>query len=113
MIQWKKIKNNYPHSYKRFVEVMFPYVGVIGVSTLDVFDTKSLFFFFDKENVFLNVERMGSYQWIYTISLSDGRGSFPKQETRQTREEIEIDGFNECFKVLDRELTNIKTKSLL
>ena len=104
MIQWKKIKNSYPYSYKRFVEVMFPYVGVIGVSTLDVFDTKRLFFFFDKENVFLNVERLGSYQWVYTIS---------KQETRQTREEIEIDGFNECFKVLDRELSNTKTKSLL
>jgi len=113
MIQWKKIKNNYPHSYKRFVEVMFPYVGVIGVSTLDVFDTKRLFFFFDKESVFLNVERLGPYQWVYTISLSDGRGSFPEQETRQTRDEIEIDGFNECFKVLNRELINNKTKTLL
>jgi len=113
MIEWKKIKNSYPHSYNRFVEVMFPYVGVIGVSTLDVFDTKRLFFFFDKQNVFLNVERLGPYQWIYTISLSDGRGSFPKQETRKTRDEMEIDGFHECFRVLNGELIDTKSKSLL
>ena len=63
--------------------------------------------------LFLNVERLGPYQWLYTISLSDGRGSFPKQDSCKTREETEIGGFNECFRVLNGELTNKTLKSLL
>ncbi len=108
MMNWKKIKREYPHSYKKFVEVMFPYVGVVGVITLNTFDVKRLFSFFDNESVFLNVERLTSYQWVYSILLKDGRGTFPKQESRSTREEVEIDGFEECFKVLNQEIISTK-----
>ena len=103
MLNWKKIKEVYPHSYGRFVETMFPYVGVIGVSTLYLFEIKKLYYFFDRNGIYLTIERIGPNQWLYTISLSNGNVLCPKQESKQTREEVELDGFFECFRVLNNE----------
>lgn len=105
MLNWKKIKTQYPRSYDRFVGVMFPYVGVLGLSTLYLFETKKLYYFFDKQKVYLTIERFGNHQWLYTISLGDGTVLCPKQESRKTRDEIEIDGFIECFNVLNKQLS--------
>jgi len=105
MINWKKIKIVYPQAYQRFVEVMFPYVGVIGLSTLYLFESKKLYYFFDKEKVYLTVERFGPNQWLYIITLGDGRVICPQQSSRNSREEIELDGFMECFRVLNNQMT--------
>lgn len=105
MINWKKIRILYPHAYHRFVEVMFPYVGVIGLSTLYLFESKKLYYFFDKEKVFLTVERFGPNQWLYIITLGDGRVLCPDQESRNSRDEIEMDGFMECFRVLNNQMS--------
>ena len=112
MMNWKKIRIVYPHAYQRFVEVMFPYVGVIGLSTLYLFDPKKLYYFFDKEKVFLMIERFGPNQWLYIITLGDGSVFCPTQSSRSSREEIEFDGFTECFRVLNNQLaleTNINS----
>lgn len=103
MLNWKKIKEEYPYSYDRFVGTMFPYVGVIGVSTLHLFEIKKLYYFFDKYGIYLTIERIGTNQWLYTISLSNGNILCPKQSSRSSREEVELDGFLECFRILNYE----------
>jgi hypothetical protein len=102
MFNWKKIQIDYPNAYKRFCEVMFPYIGVMGLSTLYLFDTRKLYYFFDKQKIFLTIERFGPNQWVYTISLSDGRVLCPYQESRNSRDEIESDGFIECFRIMEK-----------
>lgn len=104
MLNWRKIKEVYPRSYEKFVETMFPYVGVIGTSTLYLFDSKKLYYFFDKNGIYLTIERIGPNQWLYTISLSNGNVICPKQSSRESREEVELDGFLECFKILNNEV---------
>jgi hypothetical protein len=42
------------------------------------------------------------YQWVFTIALGNGFVYGPTTESKSTREEIETDGFYECFKVLDK-----------
>lgn len=101
MFNWKKIKEEYPRSYRKFVDTMFPYVGVIGVSTLNLFDVRKLYYFFDKQGIYLTIERIGNDQWLYTISLYNGNVLCPRQGTQKTREEVENEGFMECFKVLN------------
>lgn len=105
MLNWKKIKEVYPQSYEKFVDTMFPYVGVLGVSTLNLFEIKKLYYFFDKHGIYLTIERIGPSQWLYTISLSNGNVICPRQESRGSREEVELDGFHECFNVLNREFS--------
>lgn len=101
MLNWKKIKTSYPNSFEKFVETMFPYVGVIGVSTLSLYDVKKLYYFFDKQGIYLTIERIGPSQWLYTISFNDGSVISPKQSSRESRELVELDGFMECFRVLN------------
>ena len=100
-MDWYIIEYLYPRAFKRFSESMFPNVGVLSISTLNLYDNKKLFKFFDKQGVYLTVERLSKEQWLYTISLKNGIVYGPVQESKATREEIEIDGFNECFKTLD------------
>lgn len=102
MIDWYVIEYLYPESFKRFINTMFPNVGVISISTLNHYDIKKLYQFFDKEGVYLNVERCCPYQWIFHISLDNG--AVFGNGNRHSREEIEIDGFTECFKLLDKKL---------
>ena len=45
-------------------------------------------------------------QWIFTISLSNGTVFGPMQSSKETREESESDGFIECFRILDKKLTD-------
>jgi hypothetical protein len=101
MLNWRKIKEVYPRSYGKFVETMFPYVGVIGFTSLSLFEVKKLYYFFDKNGIYLTIERIGPSQWLYTISLNDGSVLCPKQSSKQTREDVELDGFMECFRTLN------------
>jgi hypothetical protein len=86
---------------------MFPNMGVPCVSTLTYYDIKKLYRFFDKEGVYLNIESYNPRQWIYNISLDNGVTFGPGQFSRYTREDAEIEGFAECFKLLDRKIREL------
>ena len=101
-MDWYTVEYLYPKSFKRFTDVMFPNVGVISLSTLEFYDTKKLYQFFDKEGVYLTVEMYNPKQWVFCISLHNGVVFGPTQDSRTTREETEVDGFLECFKKLDK-----------
>ena len=45
-------------------------------------------------------------QWVCNISLANGVVIGTNNESKKTREEIEIDGFFECFKLLDKKLNH-------
>lgn len=106
MIDWYVIEYLYPESYKKFCEVMFPNVGVITPSILNNYDLKKLFQFFDNNGVFLNIEKCYQNQWIYHIIIENGLGktNVYANGIKTTRNEIEIDGFIECFKLLDKKI---------
>lgn len=103
-MDWYTIEYLYPESFKKFTETMFPNVGVISLSTLQFYDIKKLYSFFDREGVYLIVEKYGKNSWSYTISIQNGFSFAPTQINRHSREEIEIDGFIECFKTLDKKI---------
>jgi hypothetical protein len=103
-MDWYTIEYLYPLSFKRFTDMMFPNVGVISLSTLEYYDIKKLYQFFDKEGIYLNVEAYNKSQWVFSISLHNGISLVPNQTTRTTRDEIELDGFTECFKMLDKKI---------
>jgi hypothetical protein len=104
MIDWYNIKENYPKSFERFIAVMFPNLGVPCLNSLSLFDLKKLYKFFDDDGVYLNIEMYNKNQWFFTISLKNGYVVGNGNMSRQTREEIEVDGFKECFKMLEKKL---------
>lgn len=85
---------------------MFPNVGVLSISTITTYDLKKLYRFFDKEGIYLTLEMYNPKQWIFTISLSNGTVFGPTQSSKETREEAESDGFSECFRILEKKLTD-------
>jgi hypothetical protein len=46
-------------------------------------------------------------QWVFSISLQNGIVFGPNQSSKSNREEIEYDGFLECFKLLNKKLENV------
>lgn len=81
---------------------MFPNVGILSLSTLNLYDSKKLYQFFDKEGVFLTIELYKPNQWVYNISLKNGIVFGPSQSSLSSREECETEGFLECFKMLEK-----------
>jgi hypothetical protein len=102
MIDWYIIQYLYPESYKMFVDRMFPNVGIISVSILDYYDIKKLYGFFDNEGIFLNLEMYCKDHWGFTISLHNGSPVCQGHNSGANREEIECDGFVECFRILEK-----------
>lgn len=105
-MDWYCINFLYPTAFSRFGETMFPNVGILSISTLECYDVKKLYRFFDKEGIFLTIEMYNPHQWVCSISLSNGIVIGPTKDSKKTREEIEIDGFFECFKLLDKKLNH-------
>jgi hypothetical protein len=105
-MDWYCINFLYPSAFNRFGEVMFPNVGILSISTLEYYDVKKLYRFFDKEGIYLTIEMYNPHQWVCNISLANGVVIGTKNESKKTREEIEIDGFFECFKLLDKKLNH-------
>lgn len=101
-MNWYEIEYLFPSAFKRFSEVMFPNMGVLSISTLETYDTKKLYSFFDKENIYLTIEMYNPCQWVFTISLHNGTVFGLTQDSTETREECEINGFFDCFKLLDK-----------
>ena len=54
MIDWYTIEYLYPESFKRFTNTMFPNMGVLSISSLEGYDIKKLYHFFDKEGIYFN-----------------------------------------------------------
>jgi hypothetical protein len=106
-MDWYTVEYLYPKAFKRFAEIMFPYVGVVSLSTLEFYDIKKLYQFFDKDGIYLTIEMYNPHQWVFTVSLQNGIVFGPTQESKTTRDEIEFDGFLECFKLLDKRLSNV------
>lgn len=103
-MDWYYIKDYCPKSFEKFVNEMFPNLGMPCISSLSFFDTKKLYKFFDNNGVYLNVEMYNPHQWAFTISLNNGFVLSNGHGSRQTREEIEMDGFKECFRMLEKKL---------
>jgi len=105
-MDWYKIKNSFPNALTMFVDVMFPNIGIPCISVLGCYDLKKLYRFFDKQGIYLTVEMITKDSWVYTISLEDGRVFATCKEVKNTRELIEVDGFNECFLLLEKKIEN-------
>ncbi len=106
MLDWYSVEYLYPKAFKRFNDIMFPNVGVLSISTIGGYDLKKLYRFFDKEGIYLTVEMYNPKQWVFTISLNNGIVFVPTQSSKENREEIEKDGFFECFRILEKKLIN-------
>lgn len=104
MIDWYHIKKTYPKSFEKFINQVFPNVGMPCIVSLNLFDLKKLYRFFDNNGVFLNIEMYNKNQWSFTISLHNGFVIGGGCNSKQTREEIEVEGFMECFKMLEKKL---------
>jgi hypothetical protein len=85
---------------------MFPNVGVPCVSVLEFYDIKKLYHFFDKQGIYLTVEMITRDMWVYTVSLDNGIVIAPCQDSKKRREDIEVEGFYECFRLLESKLRN-------
>lgn len=104
MIDWYTIEYLYPTAFKKFINSMFPNVGIVSISTLNLYDHRKLYRFFDNEGIYLNIEMYNPNQWFFSISLQNGTVFGPTQSSKPTREEVEIDGFFECFKQLEKKM---------
>lgn len=84
---------------------MFPNVGVVSISILKNFDIKKLYNFFDKEGFYLILELNQNKNWSFLLR-KDNWIIGNQHETKKTRDEIEIVGFNYCFKQLEENLNS-------
>ena len=105
-MDWYVIQYLYPTALNRFGNTMFPNVGVPCVSVLEFYDIKKLYHFFDKQGIYLTVEMITRDMWVYTISLDNGKVVAPCQDSKKRREDIEVEGFYECFRLLESKLRN-------
>jgi hypothetical protein len=106
MFDWYSIKFLYPFAFDKFTEVMFPNIGIESLSTLVFFDIKRLYSFFDKEGIYLIIEMYNKDNWNYCMSLSNGFAFSPSKKNSATRNEVEHDGFFECFRFLEKKLVD-------
>ena len=70
-MDWYTVEYLYPDGFKKFTEKMFPYVGVVSLTTLESYDIKKLYNFFDKEGIYLTIEMYNPNQWVFSISLQN------------------------------------------
>jgi hypothetical protein len=104
MIDWYIIEYVYPNAFTEFTKIMFPNVGLPSISILTYYDIKKLYKFFDKNGIFLTVEMITKDNWGFTITLIEGKTIVPLQDLKPNRESIEVEGFYECFKCLEKKL---------
>lgn len=83
---------------------MFPNVDLISIHTLNYYDVKGLYNFFDREGIYMIIEMYNPYQWVSNISLYNGVVLGQSGNSKTTREDAECEGFVECFKILDKKL---------
>lgn len=89
---------------------MFPNLGILSISTLGYYDIKKLYWFFDREGIYLTIEMYKPNQWVYTVSLHNGFVFSSEQESKENREDVECEGFMRCFYLLDKQIREYKIK---
>ena len=104
MFDWYSIKFLYPFAFDRFTDSMFPNIGIESISTLEFFDVRRLYNFFDKEGIYLTIEMYNKDNWDFCLSMSNGFALGPSKQTRSNRAQTECDGFFECFRFLEKKL---------
>jgi hypothetical protein len=104
-MDWYIVEYLYPESYNLFIKTMFPNTGLVSLSLLKNFDLKKLYSFFDKQEIYLILELNMSNQWNYIIKKNNTFLS-ANSSTRNSRDEIEFDGFMQCFKHLELVINN-------
>lgn len=104
MLDWYVIQYLYPNAVERFKTVMFPNSGLISLSILEYYDIKKLYRFFDTHGIYLTVEMLTKDVWLFTVSTDNGVTFAPCHETKTKREDIEAEGFYECFRLLEKRL---------
>lgn len=104
MMDWNKIQEQYPNGLKELNKTMFPNIGMVSISMYNHLDIKKLYNFFDKKGIFLTVEMLTKNSWVFMISLSNGVVISPQQESKPNRELSELNGFYECFKILEKKI---------
>ena len=65
MIDWYSIEYLYPSSFKKFTNIMFPNVGVLSLSTLEFYDTKTDSL--QQKNIWHEINSTEKAKWIDTI----------------------------------------------
>jgi hypothetical protein len=103
-MDWYVVEYLYPNAFTKFKEVMFPNLGIISISTLECYNIKKLYYFFDAQGVYLNIEMYNPQTWFFTISLNNGTVFNPTQQSKESRESVEEEGFFECFRTLEKKL---------
>lgn len=103
-MEWYVVEYLYPKAFKRFSDVMFPNIGIISTSLLKFYDVKKLYGFFDKQGLYLTIEYYSPNQWFFSISQKNGSVFSNSKNSMENRELTEIEGFMECFKMLDNKL---------
>ena len=106
-MDWYTIEYLYPRGLHVFSKMMFPNVGLPCLSVLQYYDIKKLYKFFDKNGIYLTVEMMTRNNWVYSVSLNEGKIFYPCQNSQPNRELVEIEGFYECFRLLESKLKNL------
>ncbi len=105
-MDWYVIQFLYPKALDEFIKTMFPNTGIISLTILQCYDIKKLYGFFDRRGIFLTIEMVTKNNWSFTINTSLGVTISQSSATDNDRENIEKDGFLECFRVLDKQLRN-------
>lgn len=108
MMDWYVIQHLYPKAYEHFVNKMFPNTGIISNSILKFFDIRKLYSFFDKEEIYLTIEMYNPYQWVFSICNNYSVTFGPFNGSKESRLEIEIEGFTCCFQTLEKKITDKK-----
>jgi hypothetical protein len=103
-MEWYFIEYIHPNAFNRFVKTMFPNIGLLTTSSLENYDIKKLYKFFDDEGIYLTIEMYNPHQWVFSISLNNGVVFGPTKESKKTREECELTGFRECFQILEKKI---------
>lgn len=106
-MDWYIIEYLYPNSYKKFVDNMFPNTGVLCISTLNNYDIRKLYTFFDNQGYFLILELDINKNWTYSLNCN-GWIITQYEQPKKSREQIEIDGFTYCFKQMEEHINQIQ-----
>jgi hypothetical protein len=107
-MDWYTIQYLYSNAMELFCSTMFPNVGVPSISVLEYYDNKKLYNFFDKQGIFLTIEMYTKNNWTYTISTENEKVILTSKESKNKREDIENDGFEVCFRLLEKKIIEIK-----
>lgn len=111
-MDWYVIEYLYPESFKKFIDTMFPNVGLVSITLLQHFEIKNLYYFFEKQGVYLTIEKCTPYFWVYNISTENGLAFGNTFSCNFTRDNIEIEAFTDCFRFLDNKLRNKNEKKV-